>query len=186
MSIEMKNSILFSLLLVLFYACDEGGLTIEVPATGSFDFAISSVEANASPSNKFTNQSSIDPTAFVNESSESIKSISLTKFTYNTTGYKGTAPVQMNLSLSTQLDGATNEVFSVSGVTLANGLVGAFERGNPTSMLSAAQVASLEAIIDNQTPFELIVTAGFDGNIESDFNLQVVWDLLASVAQPTE
>ncbi|PIQ49304.1 MAG: hypothetical protein COW03_05770 [Cytophagales bacterium CG12_big_fil_rev_8_21_14_0_65_40_12] len=182
----MKKNILFSLFLLLFYACEEGGLTIEVPATGSFDFTINSSVANNSPNNEFTNQRNIDPGALVNESAESIKSISLTKFTYNITGYTGAAPVQMNLTLSTRLDGVTTEVLLVSGVTLQNGLVTAFERGNANSLLSAAQVASLEAIIDNQEPFELILTAGFDRDIESDFNLQVVWDLIASVAQPTE
>lgn len=182
----MKKNILFSLFLLLFYACEEGGLTIEVPATGSFDFTISSSVANSSPSNEFTNQRNIDPGALVNESAESIKSISLTKFTYNITGYTGTAPVQMNLSLSTRLDGVTTELLLVTGVTLENGLVTAFERGNANSLLSAAQVASLEAIIDNQEPFELILTAGFDRDIESDFNLQVVWDLIASIKQPTE
>lgn len=182
----MKKNILFSLFLLLFYACEEGGLTIEVPATGSFDFTINSSVANNSPNNEFTNQRNIDPGALVNESAESIKSISLTKFTYNITGYTGAAPVQMNLTLSTRLDGVTTEVLLVSGVALQNGLVTAFERGNANSLLSAAQVASLEAIIDNQEPFELILTAGFDRDIESDFNLQVVWDLIASVVQPTE
>uniref|UniRef100_UPI004048A375 hypothetical protein n=1 Tax=Roseivirga sp. TaxID=1964215 RepID=UPI004048A375 len=129
----MKKNILFSLFLFLLFACDEGGLTIEVPATGSFDFAISSSQANSSPSNEFTNTRSIDPTALVNESSELIKSISLTKFTYNISGYSGTAPVLMNLSLSTKLDGITTEVLSVSGVNLENGLVIAFERGNASS-----------------------------------------------------
>jgi hypothetical protein len=182
----MKKNILFSLFLFLLFACDEGGLTIKVPATGSFDFAISSAEANSSPSNEFTGQRSVDPGVLVNENSESIKSISLTKFTYNITGYTGTTPALMNLSLSTKLNGVTTEVLAVSGVPLVNGSVIAFEKGNANSQLSAAQVASLEAIIDNYVPFDLIVTAGFDGDIESDFNLQIVWDLIASVAQPTE
>lgn len=183
----MKRYILFSLLLFFCFACDEAGLTIEVPASGTFDFAINSATANASTNNEFTAQRNVDPTALVNEDSESIKSISLTKFTYEVSGYTaGATPVLMNLSLSTKIDGVTTQVLSVANVSLINGIVTAYEDGNPTSQLTSAQVASLEAIIDNQQPFELIITAGFDGDIASDFNIQVKWDIVATVSLPSE
>jgi hypothetical protein len=184
----MKKNILFSFLLIALFACDETGLTIQIPATGTFDFNINSATANASTNNSFTDEKAIDPTTLVNEASESIKSISLTKFTYEISGYTSASstPVLMNLSLSTRIDGTVTEILSVTGVTLSNGIITAYEKGNTGSALSAAQVASVEAILDNQAPFDLIITAGFDRNIASDFNINVVWDIIASVSQPGE
>ena len=60
-----------------------------------------------------------------------------------------------------------------------------FEDGNPASALSAAQVASLESIMDNLQPFEMIVTGDFTDDIDGDFDVNIAWDITASVAQDT-
>ena len=61
----------------------------------------------------------------------------------------------------------------------------AFEDGNPNSALSAAQVASLESIMDNLQPFEMIVTGDFTQGIDSNFKVNIAWDITASVSQTT-
>tara|TARA_R110001592_G_scaffold120727_1_gene325393 strand:+ start:2101 stop:2655 length:555 start_codon:yes stop_codon:yes gene_type:complete len=183
----MKKIYLFLTLLIALTACDEGGILITVPSVGNYEFTISSTEANSSVNNSYTTGRMIDPSALFTEDSELIKNITLNQLTYEVSGYSGTVgnDVLMTLSLSTELNGTTTEVLSVSGIALTNGLFTAFENGNASSQLSAAQVASLEAIIDNQESFDLIVTAGFDKNIESDFSVEIVWDITASIAQST-
>ena len=170
------------------FACDEAGLIIQVPATGTFNFDIDSEVANASANRSLTNEVTIDPADLVNESAELIKSISLTKFTYGVSGYAASSavPVLMNLSVSTRIEGATTVLLSVSGVPLINGVITAFEEDNEASVLTAAQVASLETLMENQGVFDLIVTAGFDNNLESDFTIDIVWDLIASIEVPEE
>ncbi|MGW8122115.1 hypothetical protein ACV07N_05595 [Roseivirga echinicomitans] len=183
----MKKIYFVLVLLFAFTACDEGGILISVPYTGSYQFDIKSNQANASASHSFTAERTIEPSALVTENSESIKNITLNKFNYEVVGYSGGAgnPVLMDLSLSTVIGGVTTEIMSATGVTLTNGVFTAFEKGKTSSLISAAQVASLEAIIDNQEPFNLIVTTGFDNDIASDFSLKVIWDITASIAQST-
>lgn len=183
----MKKIYLFFTFLIALSACDEGGVLITVPSVGNYEFTIKSADANGSTNNSYTAERMVDPSTLFTEDSELIKNITLNKLTYEISGYSGTVgnEVLMNISLSTVLNSTTTEVLSVSGVMLANGLFTAFENGNASSQLSAAQVASLEAIIDNQEPFNLIVTAGFDKDIESDFNIEVIWDITASISQST-
>ncbi|WP_339696197.1 hypothetical protein [uncultured Roseivirga sp.] len=183
----MKKIYLLLVLLITLSACDEGGVLITVPSVGSYEFTILSADANGSANNSFTAERVVDPSALFTEDAELIKNITLNQLTYEVSDYSGTAgnDVLMNISLSTELNGTTTEILSISGISLTNGLFTAFEHGNASSQLSAAQVASLEAIIDNQEPFNLIMTAGFDKNIESDFNIEVVWDITASISQST-
>ncbi len=92
----------------------------------------------------------------------------------------------MDLTIQTRLNGSTNHILIISGLVVENsGEVIAFEDGNPASSLSAAQVASLESIMDNVEPFELIVTGDFTDDIDSDFKLDISWDLTISVSQET-
>ncbi|KYG71653.1 hypothetical protein EV198_2091 [Roseivirga ehrenbergii] len=184
----MKKIYLLLIFLITLSACDEGGILITVPSVGNYEFTINSDEANSSANNSYTAERLVDPSALFTEDSELIKNITLNQLTYEISGYSGTVgnDVLMSLSLSTELNGTTTEVLSVAGITLANGLFTAFESGNASSQLTAAQVASLEAIIDNQEPFNLIVTAGFDKDIESDFTVEVVWDITASISQNTD
>ena len=182
----MKKIAAIVVLLFAVLACDEEGVLITVPSTGSYSFDVNASEANSNVNNSFTTSRTVDPSALFNEDSELIKNIVLNRLTYEIVGYTGTSAntVLMNLSLSTELNGVTTQVLSVDGITLANGLFTAYEESNASSQLSAAQIASLEAIIDNQEPFDLIVTAGFDNNIESNFTVEVVWDITASISQP--
>lgn len=181
----MKRIGLFLTMVLLALACDEGGVLITVPATGSYSFSIKSSQANSNPNNSYTTQRSVDPSALFNQDANLIKSVALDLLTYEISGYTGTEGNErtMNFSLSTELDGVTTEILSVSDIALENGLFTAFQEGNTGSKLSAAQVASLEAIIDNQENFNLIVITGFDGDIESDFTMNVVWEVTASVSQ---
>jgi len=39
--------------------------------------------------------------------------------------------------------------------------------------------------MDNVEPFELIVTGDFTDDIDSDFKLDILWDLTISVSQET-
>jgi hypothetical protein len=182
----MKKNILFTFLLFGLFACDQGGLITQVPATGTFNFNVDSEAANASANRSLTNEGTIDPADLVNESAELSKSISLTKFTYGVSGYvvSSTVPVVMNLSVSTRIDGATHPLLSVSGMPLIDGVITAFEKDNEASVLTAAQVPSLEALMENQGVFDLIVTAGCDNNLESYFTIDIVWYLIASVEFP--
>lgn len=114
----MKKNSLFTFLLFGLFACDEGGLITQLPATGNFNFNIDCEAANASANRSLTNEGTIDPADLVNESAELIKSISSTKFTYGVSGYAASSivPVLTNLSVSTRIDGATTVLLSVSGM----------------------------------------------------------------------
>ena len=93
----------------------------------------------------------------------------------------------MDLSIATRLNGTTTPILVISGLVVENtGIVLAFEDGNPESVLSAAQVASLESIMDNLTPFEMIVTGDFTDRIDSDFQVSMNWEVTVSVSQPSD
>ncbi|WP_323757044.1 hypothetical protein [Roseivirga sp.] len=183
----MKKIYLFFTLLIALSACDEGGILITVPSVGNYQFAINSATANGSANNSYTTQQTVDPSALFTEDSDRVKNITLNNLKYQISGYSGTAgnDVLMNFSLSTVLDGNTTEVLSATGVSLANGLFTAFEKGQTSLKVSAAQAASIEAIIGNQESFDLIITASFDKGIESDFNIEVVLDITGSISEIT-
>ena len=182
----MKKIVSLFILLLFALSCDEEGVLITVPSTGNYSFSINADEANAGVSNSFTTSRLVDPSALFAEDAELIKNIVLDRLTYEISGYSGTSgnPVVMNLRLATRLNDITTEVLSANGVNLQNGLVTAFEKGKTSTSLSSAQIASIEAIIGYQEPFDLIITAGFDKSIESSFTIEVVWNVTASISQP--
>lgn len=84
------------------------------------------------------------------------------------------------------MNGTTNDILTIFGLIVENtGEIITLEGGNPASALSAAQVASLESIMDNLQPFEMIISADFTEDIDGDFDVSIAWDITASVAQPS-
>ena len=183
----MKRLIALIILLTLI-ACDEGVL-ITVPASSSVSFTMAANIVNSDPDNVQSASSQIDVAGFVNEDSEQIESIKLDKLTYELSRYNDTSGdiVLVDLSIATRLNGTTTPILVISGLVVENtGIVLAFEDGNPESVLSAAQVASLESIMDNLTPFEMIVTGDFTDHIDSDFQVSMNWEVTVSVSQPSD
>lgn len=188
----LKNALMkkyFSLLVLLIFAMAcEDGVIITVPASSSYSVTMPSSVINSNADNFFSGSREVDITQFFSEDAEQIESIKLDKFTYEIADYTNTSGdvVMMDLAIQTRISGNTTEIMAVSGLVLANtGEVLAFEEGNPASLLNAAQVASLESIMDNLEPFELIVTANFSGDVDGDFTVKVAWDITASVSQDT-
>lgn len=182
----MKKLLPFILLLFVF-ACEDG-INIVVPASSSVSFTLPKAEVNAANDNISSVTTSVDLTQFITEDAEQIESIKLDKFTYELSGYNNTSGglVLMDLTIQTRLNGNTNDILTIFGLVVENtGKIIAFEDGNPESALSAAQVASLESIMDNLEPFELIVSGDFTDDIDSDFNLEIAWDISISVSQDT-
>ena len=174
----MKRFFTLIILLVLI-ACDEG-LIITVPNQSSFPFTMLASAVNSDPDNVSTVSQEVDVSQFFNENSEQIESIKLNKLIYEISGYENTSGnlVLMDLTIQTRLDGNTNDILVLTGLVVENtGQVIAYEDGNPESALSAAQVASLESIMDNVQPFEMIVTGDFTDNIDNDFDLSISWDI---------
>lgn len=179
-----KLSIILLVLVVL--AC-ENGLVITVPASSSVSFTVPASQVNSDPDNVYSGSQEVDVTNFVDEDSEQIESIKLDKLVYEVSNYTNTSGdlVLMDLSIATRLNGTTTPILVISGLVVENtGEVLAFEDGNPNSALSAAQVASLESIMDNLVPFDLIVTTDFTQGIDGDFDVRMAWDITVSVAQP--
>ncbi|OEK05427.1 hypothetical protein [Roseivirga misakiensis] len=175
------------LVLLIFMACEEG-VIITVPASSSYSFTMPSSQINAADDNVFSGSQVVDITQFFNEDAEQIESIKLDKLTYEVSGYSNNSGnlVLMDLSIATRLNGTTTEILVITGLVVENtGEVIAFEDGNPASALSAAQVASLESIMDNLQPFDIIVTGDFTDDIDGDFDVSISWDITASVAQPS-
>lgn len=183
----MKKKLLLLLVPLLFWACDEG-VTITIPASSSYSFTMSSAVANADPDNLLSITQEVDVTSFLDENGEQIESIKLDKMVYEVSGYNNTSGnlVLMDLKIQTRLNGNTTDILTIFGLVVENtGEIIAFEDGNPASALSAAQVASLESIMDNLTPFDMIVTADFTEDIDGDFDVKVAWDITASINQST-
>lgn len=183
----MKKVLSLVLLALMVFACEEG-VVITVPASSSYSFTMPQSQINADPDNVFSGSQTVDITQFFNEDAEQIESIKLDKLVYEISGYNNTSGdlVLMDLTIQTRVNGNTNDILVISGLVVENtGEVLAFEDGNPSSALSAAQVASLESIMDNLQPFEMIVTGDFTQDIDSDFDVSISWDITASVAQPS-
>ena len=183
----MRTVLSLVLLFLLDVACEEG-VVIPVPAGDNINFIMSRSIVNSDPDNVLSAATTVDVTSFVNEDAEQIESIKLDKLTYEVSGYNNTSGnlVLMDLSIATRLNGTTTPILVISGLVVENtGTVLAFEDGNPSSALSAAQVASLESIMDNLTPFEMVVTGDFTDEIDDDFNVNLAWEVTVSVSQPT-
>lgn len=179
----------FSLLLLMIFAMAcEDGLVITVPASSSYSVNMPSSVINAEPDNLFSGSREVDISQFFTEDSEQIESIKLDRLIYEVSDYTNTSGdlVLMDLAIQTSLNGTTTDIMTIFGLVVENtGEVIAFEDGNPASALSAAQVASLESIMDNLEPFELIISADFTDDVDGDFTVKVAWDITASVSQDT-
>lgn len=179
----------FSLLLLMIFALAcEDGVIITVPASSSYSVNMPSSVINAEPDNLFSGSREVDISQFFTEDSEEIESIKLDKLTYEVSDYVNTSGnlVLMDFTVQTSLNGTTTDILAISGLVVENtGEVIAFEDGNPASALSAAQVASLESIMDNLEPFELIIVADFTDDVDGDFTVKIAWDITASVSQNT-
>lgn len=172
------------LLVLLIAACDEG-LTIKIPASDSVSAVMPSSVINAEPNNLFEESKTVDLATLIDEDAQSIQSIKLDKLSYTVSGYDNTSSngVMMDLTLQTRLGATITDILVVTGLVVANsGEIVAFEDGNPVSALNAAQVASLEAIMDNLQEFDFIIKADFTDDIDSDFTVEVSWDITASVS----
>ena len=182
----MRKVLPFIILLTAVFACEDG-LLITSPASRDYTFTMPSGDINASATNAYSESREVDVTQFFSEESGTIESIKLDKLTYQVSGYNNTSGdvVLMDLLIETQLGtNDPNTVLNITGLVVENtGLVIAFEDGNPESALSAAQVASLESIMDNLQPFNLKVTATFTQDIDSDFDVNMAWNITASIAQ---
>lgn len=184
----MKKFSIILLIVFALFSC-ENGLIIIVPASSSFDFTMPSAQINADPDNIVSVSQVVDVSTFFTEDSEQIESIKLDKMVYEVSNYNNTSGdlVLMDLLIQTELDGTTTDILVITGLVVENtGEILAFEDGNPNSALSAAQVASLESIMDNVAPFNLIVTADCTQAVDGDFDVRVAWDISASVAQPAD
>ncbi len=182
----MKKLIVFLLFLGLM-ACDEG-IVITVPASASFTFNMPSSAINADADNIYSGSRTVDIGNFFNEDAEQIESIKLDKLVYELSGYENTSGdlVLMDFTIQTNINGSVTDILNITGLVVENtGKVIAYEDGNPSSVMSAAQVASLEALMDNVEPFELIVRGDFTQDVDSDFTVGIEWDITASVAQDT-
>lgn len=183
----MKKVLSLALLFLVVMACEEG-VVITVPASSSYAFTMPSSQINADPDNVYSGSQEVDITQFFNEDAEQIESIKLDKLVYEVSNYNNTSGnlVLMDLTIQTRINGNTTDILTIFGLVVENtGEVLAFEDGNPASALSAAQVASLESIMDNLQPFEMIVTGDFTDDIDGDFDVRIAWDITASVAQDT-
>lgn len=183
----MKKYFSLLLLLVFAMACEDG-LVITVPASSSYSVTMPSAAINAEPDNKFSGTREVDVSQFFTEDSEQIESIKLDKLIYEVSDYVNTSGnvVLMDLKIQTSINGTVTDILVVDGLLVENsGEVVAFEDGNPSSALSAAQVASLESIMDNLQPFDLIVSADFTDDVDGDFTVSVAWDITAAIAQDT-
>lgn len=173
-------------LIVLLVACGDDALTITVPASSSYSYNVTASAVNASQALTFSDERNINPGQIFTETSEQIKSITLNKMTYSISEYQND-PAESELvtiTIQSRVGGNVNDLAQVTDLTLDNiqeGLL--FEEGNTASILSATQVASLEATLDNFDPFDLIVSISFSRAIDSNFTIQVAWDLTAAVEQ---
>lgn len=183
----MKKCFSLMLLMIFALACEDG-VVITVPASSSYSVNMPSSVINAEPDNLFSGSREVDISQFFTEDSEQIESIKLDKLTYEVSDYVNTSGnlVLMDLTIQTSLNGTTTDILTIFGLVVENtGEIIAFEDGNPASALSAAQVASLESIMDNLQPFELIIKADFTDDVDGDFTVKVAWDITASVTQDT-
>lgn len=183
----MKKYFSLMLLFVFAMACEDG-VVISVPASSSYSFTMPSATINAQPDNLFAGSREVDVSSFFNEESERIESIKLDKFVYEVSDYDNTSGnvVMMDMSIGTRINGTTTDILTITGLVVGNtGEIVAFEDGNPASVLNAAQVASLEAIMDNLEPFELVVSADFTDDVDGDFTVTVAWDITAAISQDT-
>lgn len=181
----MKKVFSLVLLLVFIFSCEEG-VVITVPASSSYEFTVPSGIVNSDPDNIFEGSQTVDITQFFTEDSEQIESIKLDKLVYEVSGYDNNSNnvVLMDFKIQTKINGNVTDILVIEGLVVGNtGQVVAFEDGNPSSQLSAAQVASLESIMDNLQPFEMIVVTDFTDDIDSSFDVSVAWDITASISQ---
>ena len=185
---SIMKKLLLLLLLAVMMSCEDG-VVITVPASSSVSFTMPANQINADPDNNYSASQTVDIANFVNEDAEQIESIKLDRLVYEVSGYNNTSGdlVLMDLTISTKLgENDPNDVLVITGLVVENtGEVLAFEDGNPSSALSAAQVASLESIMDNLQPFEMIIAGDFTQDIDGDFDVSIAWNLTVSVAQDT-
>lgn len=183
----MKKLLFLFVLALSVFACEDG-IVIKVPTSFTVDYTLPSSAVNSEPNNQFSASREVDLVDFVSEDSEAIQSIKLDKLVYEVSNYNNTSGnvVTMDLIIQTRIDGNTTDILNLTGLVVGNsGEVVAFEDGNPTSLLSAAQVASLEAIMDNLQPFEFVISADFTDDIDSDFDFSLSYDITLSVSQDT-
>lgn len=172
------------LLVLLIAACDEG-VVITVPVTSSISAVLPASVINAQADNLFEASEEVDISSLVNEESESIETIALDKLVYELSGYDNTSgnAVSIDLTIQTRIGTTITDILVLTDLLVGNtGVVVAYEEGVTGSLLSAAQVASLEAIMGNLTPFDFIVKADFTGNVDSDLTVGLTYDISISVA----
>ncbi len=185
---NMMKKIASLFLVMLLVACGDDALVITIPASSSFSYNVPASAVNASQTLEFSDEANIDPGQIFTETAEQIKSIALNKMTYDISGYQND-PAEIELVtiiIESRVSGAVNELARITDLPLLNvqdGLL--FEEGNPTSILSATQVASLEATLDNFSAFDLILKVSLNKVIDSDFTIEISWNISAQVEQNT-
>ena len=184
----MRKLLSLGFLFVLFLSCDEG-VVITSPTSRTFEFVLTDNEVNSDPNNEVVRERLVDVNQFFTEEGGQIESVKLDELKYTISGYNNTSGdvVLMDLKMETRINnGDPNPILQLTGLVVENtGEVIAFEDGNPESVLSAAQVASLESIMDNLEPFDIIVTATFSQNIDSGLTVAITWGITASISQDT-
>lgn len=184
-----RNLTLIFILSLVLWSCEELGIDpikITVPAEASYSFDMPKVTINADDDNRATISETVDIANLIDENANQIESIKLDKMTYEVSGYDNTSGdvVLADIIIQTRANGNVTDILFLTGLVLENtGEIVAYEDGNPSSVLSAAQVASLELLMDNVEPFELLVTGDLTGAIDSDFTLSIAWDLSITVEQ---
>lgn len=180
------KKVFFLFILSFLVACGDEGVTITVPASSSYSYNVLASTVNASNTFEFSAEREVDPGQIFTQAAEQIKSITLNRMVYSISGYENDPQEAETVSIVIQsrVGANTNDLAELTDISLENvqeALL--FEEGNSASILTATQVASLEATIDNYDPFDLIVTLTFNKAVDSDFTVEVAWDITASVAQ---
>ncbi|GHE66988.1 hypothetical protein [Roseivirga thermotolerans] len=168
------KKLFFASLILFLAACTEEGPTITEPASGSFQFNISRHTINNSATLEATVEKNVVPAQVFNRNGSQIRSIELVdlKATIQNYNNSGSAEERMTLILQTRIDDQLTEIGRLEELVLENksGIV-LFEEGNSKSVLSSAQVGSLEAILDNYEPFSFVLTTQLNKTVDSDFSV---------------
>ena len=183
----MKKSLILTCLvatLIFFSSCEEDvTASISVPANFSVTFPVLAETVNADPDNLLSGSQTVDVANLVDADGNQIESIKIDKLTYELSGYNNTSGnfVLADITINTVVDGNDVPILAITGFIVENtGTLLLFEDGNPESALSAAQVASLESIMDNLTPFEIEISGDFTDDIDSNFNIGLAWEITAT------
>jgi hypothetical protein len=174
-----KNlTFVFAMCLILF-SCDELGIDpveLTVPASASYTFDMSAETINASSDKSASISQNVNIANLVDENADKIDKTKLKKMTFQVTGYTGGASA--NFTIQTRKNGTLNTILTLADQPLQNTEETVlFQDGRPTNPLSASIVASLESLMDEMDPFELIVKGQLSDTAESDFKITIAWDL---------